>query len=167
MVRLPIPGADSGTWGDKLNSFLRVSHEEDGSLKSTSIAAAMPRTATLALSDPQGLDLNTLGLSTGVFFYRVPTDLTGYHIESVAAMVSVASTSGKPTVQIRNMSTGQNALSTPLSIDTNETDSSSASIAAVIDSARQDVNPGDHLRIDVLATGAGAKGLVVEIGFKA
>lgn len=30
MARLPIPGADSDTWGELLNEFLRVEHEEDG-----------------------------------------------------------------------------------------------------------------------------------------
>ncbi len=33
MPRLPIPGNDSGTWGDILNQFLVVSHNTDGSLK--------------------------------------------------------------------------------------------------------------------------------------
>ncbi len=35
MPRLPIPNADSGTWGDILNDFLSVEHNSDGSLKST------------------------------------------------------------------------------------------------------------------------------------
>lgn len=33
MTRLPNPGGDDGTWGDILNDFLRVSHNDDGSLK--------------------------------------------------------------------------------------------------------------------------------------
>lgn len=33
MPSLPIPGASKNVWGTKLNEFLRVSHEEDGSLK--------------------------------------------------------------------------------------------------------------------------------------
>lgn len=33
MTRLPIVGQDSGTWGDILNAFLRVAHNEDGTLK--------------------------------------------------------------------------------------------------------------------------------------
>lgn len=33
MSRLPRPGDDSGTWGDILNDFLLVSHNEDGTLK--------------------------------------------------------------------------------------------------------------------------------------
>lgn len=33
MARLPVPGADSGTWGSVLNDFLEVAHNTDGSLK--------------------------------------------------------------------------------------------------------------------------------------
>lgn len=33
MARLPVPGADAGQWGDLLNEFLRVAHQEDGTLK--------------------------------------------------------------------------------------------------------------------------------------
>ena len=35
MPRLPIVGADGDTWGNVLNEFLRVSHREDGTLKTT------------------------------------------------------------------------------------------------------------------------------------
>jgi len=33
MARLPIPGSDDGTWGDILNNFLLVVHNNDGTLK--------------------------------------------------------------------------------------------------------------------------------------
>lgn len=33
MARLPIPGADQGTWGQILNSYLLRSHNNDGTLK--------------------------------------------------------------------------------------------------------------------------------------
>jgi len=40
MARLPIPGSDSGSWGTVLNDFLDVSHNADGSLKTSQVAAA-------------------------------------------------------------------------------------------------------------------------------
>ncbi|MDN5274772.1 MAG: hypothetical protein JWP06_673 [Candidatus Saccharibacteria bacterium] len=40
MSRLPIPGSDSGSWGTVLNDFLDVSHNADGSLKSSQVASA-------------------------------------------------------------------------------------------------------------------------------
>lgn len=32
MPRLPQPGGDAGSWGDVLNAFLRVAHNDDGTL---------------------------------------------------------------------------------------------------------------------------------------
>lgn len=40
MARLPIPGSDDGTWGTILNSFLDVSHNQDGSLIPSAVASA-------------------------------------------------------------------------------------------------------------------------------
>jgi len=40
MSRLPIPGSDNGTWGDILNDYLQVSHNTDGTIKPTAVAAA-------------------------------------------------------------------------------------------------------------------------------
>jgi hypothetical protein len=33
MAKLPTPGGDVGQWGNILNQFLRVSHNEDGTLE--------------------------------------------------------------------------------------------------------------------------------------
>ena len=35
MARLPVPGSDNYTWGEILNAYLRVEHNEDGTLKSS------------------------------------------------------------------------------------------------------------------------------------
>lgn len=40
MARLPVPGSDSGTWGDVLNDFLSTAHKTDGQLKDDVITAA-------------------------------------------------------------------------------------------------------------------------------
>ncbi len=42
MARLPVPGSDSGTWGDILNEFLQQSHNSDGSLKSNQLNNLLP-----------------------------------------------------------------------------------------------------------------------------
>lgn len=46
MARLPQPGGDDGNWGDILNDYLAVSHENDGTLKEGSIASALPDAST-------------------------------------------------------------------------------------------------------------------------
>jgi len=40
MARLPILGSDEGTWGDILNTFLTVSHDNSGNLKSGVVSDA-------------------------------------------------------------------------------------------------------------------------------
>lgn len=39
MARLPVPGSDTGTWGQVLNDFLGVAHDSNGALKTSSISA--------------------------------------------------------------------------------------------------------------------------------
>lgn len=40
MARMPVPGADEGTWGDVLNDFLAAAHNSDGSIKDAGVVAA-------------------------------------------------------------------------------------------------------------------------------
>lgn len=47
-VRLPVQGADSGTWGQILNDFLSVSHAGDGTLKDGTIVGAKLANDTVA-----------------------------------------------------------------------------------------------------------------------
>lgn len=47
MPRLPIPGADEGTWGDVLNQYLLAAHKSDGSLKDDAVPAAAIPDATI------------------------------------------------------------------------------------------------------------------------
>jgi hypothetical protein len=37
MSRLPVPGSDDGTWGDVLNDFLLVAHNDDGTLVTSAL----------------------------------------------------------------------------------------------------------------------------------
>lgn len=51
MPRLPIPGADEGTWGDILNEYLSVEHNADGTLKKAGDISSAQADATQALAD--------------------------------------------------------------------------------------------------------------------
>jgi len=53
MARLPHPGADNGTWGEVLNDYLSVSHNEDGTLKPVAQADVTNLTASLAAKASQ------------------------------------------------------------------------------------------------------------------
>jgi hypothetical protein len=119
--------------------------------------------ATLLVSDPNGSAITT---GDGKAYYRVPSALNGMNLVAVAAALTTVSSSGIPTVQIANVTDAVDMLSTKLTIDASETDSSTAATAAVIDAAHDDVATGDMLRIDIDVAGTGAKGLIVEMQFQ-
>lgn len=122
-----------------------------------------PATLTVAVTDPNG---EALTMVNGAVFYRVPSTLNGFKLVAVAAALSAQSSSGVVGVQVRNVTAAANILSTVLTIDANETDSSTAATPAVIDPAANGVATANLLRIDITAAGTAAKGLIVELQFQ-
>lgn len=117
---------------------------------------------SILVSDPNG-DAITTG--DGKAYWRVPDTIDTYVPVAVAAAVTTASSSGIPTVQIHNVTQAGDMLTTKLTIDASETDSSTAATAAVIDPL-VNVRTGDMLRIDIDVSGTGTKGLIVELTFQ-
>jgi hypothetical protein len=97
------------------------------------------------------------------FRFRIPSALNGFVITSVAA--SRKSGTGVPAIQIRNVTDAVDVLSTKITIDTGETDSSTAATPAVINTANDDVTTGDQFAIDIDVAGTSTLYLWVEIGF--
>ena len=118
---------------------------------------------TIPVSDPNGAALTT---GDGKAYWRVPSVCNGMNLVAVAGHATTASSSGLPTVQIANVTDSVDMLTTKLTIDANEKDSSTAATAAVIDTAHDDVATGDELRVDVDVAGTGTKGLMVELQFQ-
>src|SRR4051812_5548890 len=87
-TRLPIPGADDGTWGDVLNAFLLVSHDSTGNLLPAAVQAAGAQIVTGAPSDGQTLQYN------GTNSQWVPATVTA------SGSVSDATTGAKGIVQL-------------------------------------------------------------------
>lgn len=126
-------------------------------------ALSVIRVAQIQVTDPNGDALTT---GDGKAYFRVNSQLDGYDLFAVAAQVTTVSSSGTPTVQINNVTQAADMLSTKLTIDANEVDSSTAAVPAVIDAANDDVATADQLRIDVDVAGTGTKGLIVELTFR-
>lgn len=100
-------------------------------------------------------------------FFRVPEELNGMNLTGVAASVYTAGTTGTTDIQIRNKTDSQDMLSTKLTIDSAETDTSTAATPAVINTSYDDVATGDILAIDVDAVSTTpAKGLLVMMRFE-
>ena len=51
MSRLPVPNSDDNVWGNILNDFLRVAHNEDGSLRDAAMIASAEQTANKGVAD--------------------------------------------------------------------------------------------------------------------
>lgn len=109
----------------------------------------------------------TVADGAGDMFFRIPAVLNGYNLVAVAAAVQTAGTTGTTDIQIHNVTQAADMLTTKITIDTGETDSSTAATAAVIDTANDDVATGDRIRIDVDAVSTTPpKGLLVELTFQ-
>jgi hypothetical protein len=100
-------------------------------------------------------------LTTGVskLILCIPAAYNGLSLTAAHAYVTTASSSGLPSVGLRNVTTGFAMLTTNITIDANETTSYTAATPAVIDAARKVVSTGDLIAIDVAAAGTGARGL--------
>lgn len=105
----------------------------------------------------------------GKAFIRVPAELNGMNLTGVAMAVSTAGATGTTDVQIHRVRAAASVdmLSTKLTIDSAEVDTSTAATPAVIDAANDDVATGDQIYIDVDAVSTTkAKGLIVEMRFE-
>ena len=109
------------------------------------------------------------------FVYPIPAELVGMNIVDVSAWVFGASSSGLPQFDLatcRATATGDacsgtvvDVLSTNITLDVSESKSSTATTAAVIDTANDDVQTGDYLRVDVDGAGTSVEGLWVKVRF--
>lgn len=114
-----------------------------------------------------GTDVAT-GDGAGNILFRVPSTINGWDLIRVAGYVDTAGTTGTTDIQIRNETQTADMLSTKLTIDSGEKDSSTAATAAVIDGTNDDVATGDIIKIDVDAVSTTApQGLFVELTFRA
>ena len=101
----------------------------------------------------------------GITHVVIPSSLNGKNLSSANAHVYTVGTGVSiSNVQIHNITTGYNMLSTPITIDLNEKDSSTAATPPVI-GGQNDVSTGDVIRIDVDAVATNTLGLEVRMVF--
>lgn len=99
--------------------------------------------------------------------FMVPASLNGFNlIRAHAALLAAQSSSGTPTIQIRNATQTADMLSTRITIDANESTSHTAATPPVVDTGNDDVATGDLIMVDVDVAGTGAKGLLVSLEFQ-
>ena len=110
-------------------------------------------------------------VSYGLSRFTVPATLDGLYLSStsgeVGAHVYTAGTTGTTTAMIYNETDSVDMLSTGITIDSGETDSSTAAAAPVVDTSNNQVSTADVLRfdIDTIQTGTAANGLEIRMQF--
>jgi hypothetical protein len=154
-------GATTGAIG-ALGSITVTSGGSPGSSGTGTGDAIEPRVVPLIVSDANG---SAIAVGDGKAYWRVNALISGRSLSTAAAHLTTASSSGVPTIQIHNVTTGQDMLSTKLTIDANQKDSKDATTPLVVDPAQAVVHTGDELRIDIDVAGTGAKGLQVDLTF--
>lgn len=103
----------------------------------------------------------------GWSYFHIPEQLNGFNLVDLEAFVVTAGTTGTTDIQVHNVTDAVDMLTTKLTIDSTETNSSTAAIPAVINAATDDVATGDVLRIDIDAVSTTpAQGLVVILYFQ-
>jgi hypothetical protein len=100
----------------------------------------------------------------GKFYFHVDSHLAGRNINTVHAEVITAGTTNTLDIQINNVTSGADILSTVLTVDSGETGSDTAATAAVINASEDDLTLNDLIRVDVDAVhSTPAKGLLLTI----
>jgi hypothetical protein len=124
-------------------------------------------TAVVPLIPFNSITACATGDHAGSITFRVPSILNGFNLVGVAAANNTAGTTGTMDIQVHNITQTADMLTTKITIDSGETDSSTAATAAVIDAANDDVATGDQIRVDVDAVQTTpATGLMVELQFR-
>jgi len=112
-------------------------------------------------------DATILTTGDSKFIFAVSSELNGMSLTTANAYVTTVSSSGTPTVQVRNITNGNvDMLSTAITIDANEFTSYTAATPSVVNTSNDGVATGDLLAIDVDVAGTGAKGLGIILTFQ-
>lgn len=112
------------------------------------------------------LDNSTL-LATGTnqYTFTIPSNLNGKSLSSSHVAVTTVSSSGMPTFTLRNLTTGNTILSTPITINALDFNSYTAAIPHVINPLYKVISTGDRLAIDCGVTGTGTTGATLILKF--
>ena len=111
-------------------------------------------------------------VGNGISAITIPVGLNGLVLSAVAgdlgAHVYTAGVTGTTDIMIHNLTAGVDMLTTPITIDSGETDSSTAAVAPVVDTDNNSVATATVLRfdIDAVSSGTAANGLEIRMMFK-
>lgn len=153
--------ASAADTGAKLAAGANTKVLTADSAQSTGLKWQLTKDIELKVMD----DATVVTTGDGKIIFCVPAALGGCDLTAAHAFVTTVSSSGLPTVQIRNVTQTADMLTTKITIDVSEFTSYTAAAAPVIDTGNDDVATGDLIAVDVDVAGTGAKGLGVILTF--
>jgi len=105
----------------------------------------------------------------GIARIVLPSNFDGLNLKSIGGHVYTPGVGSTTNIQVHNESKGQDMLSTLLTIDAGENDSSTAATPAVINTSTNNVNDGNVIRFDIDQIGSttAANGLELRLEFGA
>lgn len=110
-------------------------------------------------------DSTNVTTGDGKLIFLIPPELDGTALFRAVAFVSTVSSSGLPTIQVRNITQSLDVLSTKITIDANEYTSITAATPCVIKD-KIVYRAGDLIAIDIDVAGTGAQGLGIQLSFQ-
>jgi len=111
-------------------------------------------------------DSTVVATGNGKLIFVIPEELNGMNLIQAESFCSTVSSSGLPTVQIRNVTDSVDMLSTRITIDATEYTSYTAEARSAVDGTHDDVATGDLIAIDVDVSGTGTRGLGIILSFQ-
>lgn len=108
----------------------------------------------------------TLAVGDTVATFFVPAEFDSYDLVRAEAAVKIVSTTGTPTIQLRDVTGTGDMLTTKITIDSGEKTSFTAATASVIDTTNDTVLAGTEIAIDIDSAGTAAEDLYVILSFR-
>lgn len=141
-----------------ISNFTNATHDHSSASKGGIIP---PTPMIIKLTDDEN------GLEAGnIMVFPIPYEYNGMVLYQAELMVSTVSTFGLPTYQLRNLDTSVNMLSTPISVDTNEYTSYTASTRSVVNAANATVSTGNRISVIKTVAGTGELGDTLIVSFR-
>lgn len=134
-----------------------------GNYAGTDVEAGLEEAAIIRVMVKVLPDTTVLSTGDGKASFPIDASLNGCNLIDCDAFVVGASSSGTPTIQLRRVRSASpvDMLSTAITIDVSELDSTTAATGPTINTSNDDVATGDRIFIDVDVAGTGTDGLDV------
>jgi hypothetical protein len=111
-------------------------------------------------------EASAISAGDGAMYFAIPNSLNGKDLISCGGHLYTAATSGVVEVMLHNVESAVDMLSSKMTWDATEKDTSTATSAAVINTSADGVLTGESIRVDIDSAASGAKGMELRMTFQ-